>query len=194
MSAPWIGAIGALWLVVIVLGVLVLGLIRRISVALTAAESRLALLGEIGFGGLRPGEHVPEFRARTTDGDVVSRSCLVGDPSVLLFMSSGCPACDALVDELRADGFDPNVELVVVVDAGVSATPLNGVHCRVLLQEESQLSRAFEVVATPYAFAVDASGLVHGGSIVRTVTDVERLAATVKGGRVSVNATAALGR
>ena len=173
-------------------GVLVLGLVRRVSVALTATESRLALLGDIGFGGLRPGERVPEFRARTTSGEVVDRSYILGEASVLLFMSSGCPACDALVDELRTHLFEPEVELVAVVESGADTTTLNGVDCRVLLQENSELSRAFEVIATPYAFAVDASGLLHGGFLVHTISDLRRLASTVKGGWISEHAAAAL--
>src|SRR5919108_73227 len=68
VSVPWIVAIGALWLVVLVLGVLVLGLLRRVSAALIATENRVALLGAIGFGGLRSGESLPAFRALTTDG------------------------------------------------------------------------------------------------------------------------------
>lgn len=167
MSGPWIAVVVVLWVVVVVLGVVVLGLLRRVGDVLAAVEARLQQPVASVSNGLPVGARVPRFEAVTESGETVSSGRL-GVGGVYVLLRSGCGPCDGLVGEL-AGLADPlaGVRLVLVGDDTVEQRDrLAGVDAVRVYQREGQVSRAFACTAVPYAFAVDGDGDGDGGVVV----------------------------
>jgi peroxiredoxin len=169
VSGAWVVAFVVLWLVVLVEAVLLLGTLRRISPILEQAESRLLAPDALDFkpGGLPPGTPVPEFSVTGATGGQVTRDDLLGESTILLFLSSDCPPCRLLSTELAdlETAAQLGVRVVAVVDSeekgGRFAERLtrSGI---VIYQSDRELSSAFASSATPHAFGINADGVVVG--------------------------------
>ncbi|MEX2646212.1 MAG: redoxin domain-containing protein [Gaiellaceae bacterium] len=183
MSIAWVVAFVALCVVVLVIGALVLGVLRRITPLLEEMESRFASLAVGGVPGLKPGSQLPRFTAKTTDGSKVGSPDLLGSPLVFVFLNSNCRPCETLAAELRStSSFDPDVPLIVVLDFPDGQQLAEGLPYRVLFQRRRSVSKSFGVVGTPHAFAVDATGTVVASEITNSVAQLEVLAGRAKEG------------
>jgi hypothetical protein len=67
MTAPWIAAFVALWVLVVLVALTVAGLLRRLNGILEQAESRPA--SDHGGWGISPGARVPEFFVRRPEAN-----------------------------------------------------------------------------------------------------------------------------
>ncbi|MQS36056.1 TlpA family protein disulfide reductase [Streptomyces katsurahamanus] len=150
-----VGAIGLLNLL------LITAVIRRLR---RQEEER----GETLRSGPRPGEELPEFSAVALSGRSVSRAGLAGGPAVLVFLSTGCPACPAavprLVEYAAQAGLDRERTIVVITgaesEAGELIEPLAGVATVVTEPFPGELSRTFSVSGTPTTVIVGMDGRV----------------------------------
>lgn len=161
MSTPWLIAFLALWAVVLIEGMLVLGTFRRVAVVLEAAEGRLRELPAPGPGGLPIGAAVPPFAASTANGSAFSDADLRGKISLVLFLSSGCPPCGVLADELSDAEAIPGTRLLVVLNDRSECLELGlSSALPIAYQRNGEVSRAFQTTATPHAFLVDSRGVI----------------------------------
>ncbi len=163
MTAPWISAFAALWILVVVLGLLVLGTLRRIVPILERLESQTpAISADAAPRGLPRGRPVPEFEASQASGDRFGISDLRGSPSFVLFLSEECRACARFVRDLAKDRVpELGAKLVLVVDDATLALELaraEGV--TVLVQQDREIAEVFDSNVHPHAFALDAGGVV----------------------------------
>lgn len=175
MTTPWIVAFVALWMLVIVLGLLVLGTLRRLAPLIERAEESLsAAAAGMSPGGLPIGSTVPAFSVEEVGGSTFTHGHLEGSRTIVLFLSSSCRACERFVDDLE-NGRIPNlgVQLVVVSDdADQALTFSRASSVTMLVQKDRSLSRVFESDATPQAFVVDEARRVLASG---TPNDWERL-------------------
>lgn len=180
MSWPWVLAVIGLWLSVVFLAVVVLGLLRKVSSFMEAAESRLGGASvPPGFGGLEPGSVVPPFTVLDGDGQVVLSSDLLGSSVLLLFMEAGCEPCDDLALALRGVGQTiGSVAFWILTDADSPEPMRLPEGTRVLFQTQKSASKAFQNIASPQLFAVR-HHMVIGKKIPETIEDVTRLASLV---------------
>lgn len=181
MSWPWIIAVVALWLAVLLLALVVLGLLRRVSTFMEAAESRLRGVSvPPGFGGLEPGNVILPFTVIDGDGQVVPSSELLDSSVLLLFMEAGCEPCDDLAFALNGVGQRvASVPFYIVIDADSPEPPLRlPESARVLYQSQKSASRAFQNIASPQLFAVR-HHVIIGKTIPETLEDVTRLASLI---------------
>lgn len=158
MTTPWIIAFVALWALVMVLGVLVLGTLRRLAPVLERADlSRSDAAELVSPGGLPIGATVPEFSVFRADRAPFTEKSLEGSKTIVLFLSSSCQPCERLVADLRdGDVPDLGVALVVVTDDPDHADALDrAADVTVLAQDDRSLAHVFESKATPHAFVVD---------------------------------------
>lgn len=181
MTWPWMAALLSLWIFVLILGLLLLGLLRRVSSFLEGAESRLRGSGiPPDFGGLTPGSLVPGFQLRDSEGRRLGSSEVVLSPMLLLFADPGCEPCEDLLRLM--DGSDGQIDGVpyLIVAEDPSETPGFPVPpgARVLYQSGKDVSALFQNIATPQAFAIRRS-IVVGKTIPQSVEDLKRLAALV---------------
>lgn len=178
MTAPWAAAFVALWMLVVVLGFLVVGTLRRLAPILERLESESPpISADAAPRGLPRGTPVPEFEAKQAGGAPFGASGLRGAPSFVLFLSEDCRACARFVRDL-GKGRVPELgaQLVVVVDDAPLALELaraDGV--TVLVQRDRKIADIFESNVSPHAFALDAEGVVLASGTPNDWTRLRRL-------------------
>lgn len=178
MSGAWIVAYMILLTVVVLMGILLVGTLRRISPLLEQAEAKLRLMpSELAPAGLPPGTAVPHFESQGLDGSAFGASDLRGTPSVVLFVDADCEPCRGLVAELKRYGVDDvDTRVVAVVDNpsdGASLRAIPGV--TVIRQAEREVARVFQSSVTPQAFVVDATGVVVESGNPNSLEDLREL-------------------
>ncbi|MQY12894.1 hypothetical protein SRB5_30330 [Streptomyces sp. RB5] len=115
------------------------------------------------------GSRLPAFTAVSVGGDEVSDVRLAGRSAALTFLSTGCPACDAAVNDLpefaERTGMDAE-QLVVVIaaddeaQAAEMAGRLTGLATVVVEGPVGGISTRYGVSATPTTVLAGADGLV----------------------------------
>ncbi len=195
MSGLWIGAFVALWAFVLLLGLVVLGLLRRIAPVLERAVEVLQEASVASLGGLPVGSRVPAFSVRSSTGASFTDADLRDRTSIVLFLDATCQACENLVKDLRL-GRSPRLEarLVVVPDSPDLASELAVAPggAIVLMDDERALARTFDMRVVPQAFVIDDEGVVFAAGRPNDWLDLERLLAERGGGHDSDISAAAL--
>lgn len=163
MITPWIVALLALWAVVLLLAVLVLGTMRRLTPLLERAE--LATQANRP-GGLQPGATVPDFEAVDAEGEPLTAVDLEGQQSVVLLVDLDCPPCKQLVVEIAAaDTRSLGAELLAIYGERALHSGFPAVAgARTLVQVGGSVSRAFESNSTPHTFVLDGRRVVDSGT------------------------------
>lgn len=161
MTTPWVIGFALLWVVVILLVLVVLGLLRRISEVLARSAATVSVddvaIGAPPLSVIRPFTFVDEDGARHAFPD------FLGSPTLFLFIGADCPACEMLLEQLVDVG--PTVDgvpLFVVLDRAESSARQMRLPAglRVLYQQDSEATEAFNNRATPQAYTVDEAGVV----------------------------------
>lgn len=166
MSTPWITAFIVLCGVVLLLGLIVLGTLRRLAPLIEQAEASLAAAAERAAPRALPaGASVPPFAAETLDGATFSELDLRGSRTVVLFVGAACAACERLVDALE-NGYAPHLDarLVTVTESAEEARRFaRSAHVTVVVDEERSIAAAFESEIVPHAFVVDEGTVLTSG-------------------------------
>jgi methylamine dehydrogenase accessory protein MauD len=159
-----------LWLLVLFLAFLLLGALRAHSVLRWQLEELEATTpNRVGRTGLKAGKPAPEFTLPKVGGGEASLRDFAGRPLLLVFVQAGCGPCHAIAPELNKLARQNALQVVVVnnaepeiarkwADKVAAAFP-------VLIQEKWRVSKSFEVYATPFAFLIDAGGVVRSAGI-----------------------------
>jgi peroxiredoxin len=157
MSTPLLVSYVALWLVVGLQTLVLLGLTH-------ALHAQRQEGGPVQAAAWR-GRRVPAFRAVGIGGETVAPDTLAGRPSVLLFVSPNCPTCIITRAEVHVLARNPDRQLVVVCRADdedsrrfAARHELTG---PVVADEDGELSGLFDVNSPPTAVRVDAEGIVE---------------------------------
>jgi methylamine dehydrogenase accessory protein MauD len=163
-------------LVVLVLGLafLVIGALRSLGVMGWRLEQMEATTPRrIGRDGLPAGRKAPDFTLRSVAGGAeVSLHDFAGRKVLLVFTQTGCGPCHAMLPELnRVQRYGEHQVVVVnngkLEDARAAADEVKAEFI-VLAQDQLSLSKRYEVFATPFAFVIDASGVVASKGTIGT--------------------------
>jgi hypothetical protein len=195
MSTPWIIAFATLWLLVIVLGLVVLGALRRLDFWFSEAQKALdAATAQLRSDGLQSGEIVGAFSATTVDGAPFARDDLLEEPSIVLFVSSDCAACALLLSGLeRGDRPESSERFVVVTDNNADAERVSTAGAKVVIQQAASVAQAFKSHRTPHLFVLDGNGHVVANGSPNTWEDMADLVnASGKGGVTHMHEAAAV--
>jgi thiol-disulfide isomerase/thioredoxin len=185
MTTPWIVALLSLWAIVLLIGLVLVGLMRRTSGVLDEAESRLREVHHERLpGGLAPGTSVPPIELKNASGSSFSLAWLHGRPSIILFMATDCPPCESLLAELSRSDFDSvGVGLFVIVEDSPEGRSLRlSDKATCLYQSDHEAFRAFRTSVTPHAFAIDAAGRITETMVPNSLNDLQRLASELRRG------------
>ena len=163
----------ALWIAVLFLGFLLLGALR--SVALLrwqVAQLEATTPSRVGRSGLRPGKKAPGFTLSSIAGGEVGLEQYAGRKLLLVFMQPCCGPCHTIVPELNRLQ-DTGVMQVLVIQNGDTEAVRRWLkeirpHFPVAVQERFNLSKRYEVFATPFAFLIDEHGVIAARGIVST--------------------------
>jgi methylamine dehydrogenase accessory protein MauD len=172
MPIGWAVVIVILCVAVVVLSIIVLGLLRQVTPVL---ERAAGLVASLQNDGPPVGQRVPDFTATGADGEVTAES-LLGQPSVLLFLSVGCGPCEQLAVQLRgADLNELTGQLVVVTEPGGPQELGLPATLQVLTEPDGEVSHALSVNGTPLAVALDRDGIVRAVRVTNTVGQLNEI-------------------
>jgi len=162
-----------LWLVIFFLAFLLLGSLRAHSILNWKLEEVTATTpNRVGRTGLKPGTRAPEFTLLKVGGGEASLRDFAGRPILIVFVQAGCGPCHAIVPELNKLARKDDLQVVVVNNAEpeIAREWAEDVAAEfpVLIQEKWRVSKSFEVYATPFAFLIDAGGVVRSAGIAGT--------------------------
>jgi methylamine dehydrogenase accessory protein MauD len=169
MNILWLLSDLLLWVVVLFLGFLLLGTLRALGLLRWRLEQLEATTpSRLGRSGLRPGKKAPDFTLPSAAGPEVSLQDFAGRKVLLVFTQSGCGPCQAIVPELNRLGAEVQVLAVNNGDAAAARQGVDVARPRfpVLLQKQFNVSRQYEVFATPFAFLIDERGVIRSKGII----------------------------
>jgi peroxiredoxin len=181
MSEPLVISHLALWLLVTIQGLVLLGVVHALF--RTGAQGAL----NVDRGDLDKRE-APDFTAKDIAGATVSSSDLADRMRVFLFVSPNCSRCNVTLGELEALEYKADGNVVIVCQSqGETCRKLidmYGLGYRVLIDDERRLSKAFGVFQVPAAVLVNEKNRieVHGKRI--EGVELEALLQKTEQGRV----------
>jgi methylamine dehydrogenase accessory protein MauD len=170
MSVFWIVSTVVLWAVVLFLGFLLLGTLRSLGLLSWRLEQLEATTPKrLGRDGLKLGKRAPDFTLPSADGKELSLHDFVGRKVLLVFTQAGCSPCRAVIPELnRLERGDTQV--LIVNNGDPESTRKWSIevdaHFPVLAQDKFSISKKYEVFATPFAFLIDAKGVIVSKGII----------------------------
>jgi methylamine dehydrogenase accessory protein MauD len=159
-----------LWFLVLFLGFLLLGTLRSLGLLRWRLEQLEATTpSRLGRSGLRVGKKAPDFTLPSVVGGDVALHAFAGRKVLLVFTQSGCGPCQNIMPELNQLG-RRGVQVLVVNRGHVETTRAWAAelkaHFPVLVEDGLELSRKYEVFATPFAFLIDEKGVVASRGII----------------------------
>lgn len=163
----------ALWILLLGVGFLLLGTLRSLGLLKWRFEELEATRpARKGREGLPPGNKAPDFTLPATVGGEISLSNFAGRPVLLVFTRSGCGPCHDIVPELNRLHQTGEQQVLVVNNGEPGATAEWAAEIRarfpVAVQEGWEVSKQYQVLATPYAFVIDEGGKIAAKGVVST--------------------------
>ncbi|HEX6864592.1 MAG TPA: redoxin domain-containing protein [Thermoanaerobaculia bacterium] len=161
MSLPFLSSYVALWVLVILQGLVLLALVRMVHELRNNAAS--FNVGGQSTAALKP---APPFQATALDGTRVTSEDFPGRLTALLFVSPTCTSCTTTLHEMRALHFKAQGNVVVICRASrydsmrlAQAHKLDGLP--VIADEDDSLSRLYRVTTVPMAVLINGSGKIQ---------------------------------
>jgi len=168
----------ALWVALLVLGVVCIALARQIGVL----HQRIAPAGALALRQpLKLGDATPEMALMALDGSAVKIGGVRGGRSqLLLFLSPDCTVCEALLPAVRsAHGAERAWLDIVLAGDGEPARHAEFVQAKGLTKFpyvlSEHLGRSYGVAKLPYAVLIDEAGKLSATGLVNTREHLESL-------------------
>jgi methylamine dehydrogenase accessory protein MauD len=168
----------ALWVALLVLGVVCIALARQIGVL----HQRIAPAGALALRQpLKLGDATPEMALMALDGSAVKIGGVRGGRSqLLLFLSPDCTVCEALLPAVRsAHGAERAWLDIVLASDGEPARHAEFVQAKGLTKFpyvlSEHLGRSYGVAKLPYAVLIDEAGKLSATGLVNTREHLESL-------------------
>jgi len=151
----------ALWVLVILQGLVLLGVVRVVH-NLQQGAALAALPPQAGES--LTSQRVPEFTALDVFGEPVSSDDLTAPLNALLFVSPKCSNCVVTLEELQAlqSKVDGNVLVVCMAETEECRRIVRDfdLSVRVIADPDDELAKRFDIIAPPTAVLVSAAGHV----------------------------------
>lgn len=168
----------ALWVVVLLQTLLVLGLIRRQATqiaSLTAADVPV-------FDYELAGHQMPTFSGVDTSGALVDHSTILGERAALLFVSPSCSTCGASLEDIEALKMKSGGRVLVVCqgssDECRELIAAYGLDEAAVVDADRSITSRFHVHGTPTAVLISEDGTIEAGGHPLRGSDVEALLAS----------------
>jgi methylamine dehydrogenase accessory protein MauD len=162
----WLVSTIALWALVLLLAFLLLGALRILALLRWRLEQLEATTpSRLGRSGLKPGKKAPDFTLPSVSGAEVSLHDFAGRRVLLVFTQAGCGPCQRVLPELGRVS-NGQLQVLVVHRGKAEETRALSAPFPILHQEGLDLSRRYQVFATPFAFLIDEKGVIAAKGIV----------------------------
>jgi peroxiredoxin len=167
----------ALWVLVFLLAAFLLGCLQAVSRLRWRIEQlEVVRPGRIGRSGLPPGTPAPDFSCPTLEGEPVSLAGLPGRV-LLVFLKAGCKPCERIVPALNRLERIHNLQVVAVhhgeQERVRSWASRVGASFPVILENDRDLSRRYQVFAAPFAFLIDETKTIIGRGLIAREQHIE---------------------
>ena len=171
MDWLWLISYVVLWGLVLVLGFLLLGALRALAVLRWRLDQLIATTPRrLGRDGLRVGSKAPDFTLAGPDGTEVALHDFAGQPVLLAFLQAACKPCREVVPELNRVHQKGKVKVIAVNTGEAEAVGQwvaeVGARFPVLVQSQRDLSRQYQVVASPFGFLINDQGIIRAKGII----------------------------
>jgi methylamine dehydrogenase accessory protein MauD len=171
MGTIWLISYFVLWGLVIVLSFLLLGTLRSLALQGWRLDQLEATMpSRVGRSGLKPGRKAPNFTLSTIEGKEVSLSDYRGRSVLVVFVQPACGPCSSVVPALNRVEASGEAQVLVINRADPERArqwaEATGATFPVLIQENLDVSRRYEMFATPFAFLIDQHGTIVSNGIV----------------------------
>jgi methylamine dehydrogenase accessory protein MauD len=158
---------------VLFLAFLVIGALRALGLLNWRVEQiEVTSPRRIGRDGTPIGRKAADFTLPSAAGGNVSLRDFAGSAVLLVFTQSGCGPCHAIAPELSRVQRGGKHRVVVVNNGTLDEAREWAAETRaefpVLSQEHFDLSKRYEVFATPFAFVIDEDGTITSKGLVGT--------------------------
>jgi methylamine dehydrogenase accessory protein MauD len=163
----------ALWVVVLAVGFLLLGTLRSLGLLQWRIDQFEATRpSRINREGLKPGRKAPDFTLCGVDGSEYSLAHYTGRRVLLVFVQANCGPCHEVVPSLNRLHRSGELQVLVVNNAELEEAREWAVEVHaefpVLAQDKLEVSKKYEVFATPFAFVIDERGAIASSGIVNS--------------------------
>ncbi|HLU23518.1 MAG TPA: TlpA disulfide reductase family protein [Bacillaceae bacterium] len=119
--------------------------------------------------GIRKGELAPDFELTTIDGEKVRLSDYRGTRVMLNFWATWCPPCRAEMPDMQKFQDNKDVQVLAVNLSQTESSPKNvpnfvdelNLSLTIPLDEESAVSREYQVLAYPTTYMIDSEGRIQ---------------------------------
>ncbi len=130
--------------------------------------------------GLSAGTQAPFFSLINTEGQTVSLADFAGEPLLLVFSSTTCPACQEMYPTLK-EFSDRFTEMqVVMISLGTEEENKSLVRERGFtfstLNWHEEVAEAYLVSSIPQFYVINEEGVIANGGFAASMADLERLA------------------
>lgn len=161
-SMPFYLSYGALWILVILHSLILLGVVRLVY----QLQQSGTAAGFSRDGRMSAGQAAPEFSAVNLAGAPISSADFAGRLTALLFVAPDCPACtDILDDDMAYLNHKAHGHLIVICRAGREAcarlAEQHGLDVPVVADEDDQVSRLYGISAVPTAVLINAGNRIQ---------------------------------
>ncbi|MFC5463585.1 TlpA disulfide reductase family protein [Lederbergia graminis] len=119
--------------------------------------------------GIRKGELAPDFELTTIDGENIKLSDYRGTRVMLNFWATWCPPCRAEMPDMQKFQDNKDVQVLAVNLSQTESSPKNvpnfvdelNLSLTIPLDEESAVSREYQVLAYPTTYMIDSEGRIQ---------------------------------
>lgn len=188
MGMWWTIAFAALWGLMLLEGVLLLGVLRQLGMLHRRIDELPKVAAPLSASqGLPLGMPAPDFTLPQLGAGRRSLSDFRGRRLLLAFVSPDCGPCKELLPHLnalaeRAD--QDELQIVAISTGGASMNEQLRARHRfqspLLLQEDREVAALYKTTITPYLYVIDVHGVVRGHQVANTLAEVEWLVAQVQ--------------
>ncbi len=175
MSGVWLTSYIVLWGVVLFQGVAIFVLLRQLGLMYMGSAQGVAR------DGIAAGERAPEFTLPDPAGLLVSLAELRGRSLLLIFGSTTCGPCRTLIPDLNAFAREHESDLgVLYLSRGEPDETRRfieelDVRVPVAVHSDSELADKYKARVTPFAFLIDAEGIVSAKGLANNRSHLDML-------------------
>jgi methylamine dehydrogenase accessory protein MauD len=182
MSGPWLASYIVLWAVVLFQGGVIFILLRQLGMMYMGSAQG------VGRDGIAAGEPAPDFSLPDPAGRLVSLGDFRGRPLLLIFGSTACAPCRGLIPDLNVFAREHDADLQTLYlsrgEPDETRRFIQEVDIRVpvAVHSDSELPDKYKARVTPFAFLVDAEGVVRAKGLANNRSHLDMLLRAAKDG------------
>jgi methylamine dehydrogenase accessory protein MauD len=175
MSGPWLVSYVVLWGVVLFQGLVIFVLLRQMGLMYLGTAQGVAR------DGLAPGTKAPDFTLSDLAGNLVSLADFRGRRLLLIFGSTTCGPCRALVPDLNAFARERASEFATLfliygdTTSGRRFVDELGLETPHAVHMDADLADKYKARVTPFAFVIDGEGVVRSKGLANNREHLEML-------------------